>query len=215
MVVPGVYQWKACLLVEIHPPSSSWWISWHLRIDLLNDAGIHIGLHEPLVVSLLVESFWTLDFSQNFWKYILCRTFICFYDLNKHREHMKSGESHCSFSFDRYLLYAYSSHTYPLFIRCWIELRIHYLFGWWFCIALLYPFYVSERRQAESARIREKYPDRIPVKSFLLSIERRYFFCQSWTWKWKVYVGSEGSALNRSSWRGPKGVTFLISTRRS
>ena len=32
----------------------------------------------------------------------------------------------------------------------------------------LYKHYMPERRQAEAARIREKYPDRIPVKTFFL-----------------------------------------------
>jgi hypothetical protein len=46
-------------------------------------------------------------------------------------------------------------------------LRVMYLLFLWYnqliFSDLSYKLYVLERRQAEAARIREKYPDRIPV----------------------------------------------------
>lgn len=41
-------------------------------------------------------------------------------------------------------------------------------------------FSVSERRQAEAARIREKYPDRIPVRIVVFSCYVPYTFFLCW-----------------------------------
>ena len=54
-------------------------------------------------------------------------------------------------------------------------------FSWYICsnylVHLVFNlFYMPERRQAEAARIREKYPDRIPVRIFIFFVVSVFVF---------------------------------------
>lgn len=79
---------------------------------------------------------------------------------------------------------------------------------------ILYFYAMPERRQAESARIREKYPDRIPV----WTCNSIHFSSLSW------WLGCSACflvhlvtwfLLCRWLWRRLKGVTYLILTKKS
>ena len=70
-------------------------------------------------------------------------------------------------------------------------------------------FYMPERRQAEAARIREKYPDRIPVRIFFFFFK---FLCLCF---YLTLNDDVCIAVCRWLWKGLKRVTFLTLIRKS